>query len=141
MWQRIQTLYLFLSALLVGAMFFCDKAGDISYLRYLPYPILMGIILLLNILALTTFRFRVFQARTAVLSAIIALGFQGWLVVDFIATGNQPVFHVSAVFPVVCAILNILAARGIWADEMLVRSASRLRGARRRSHSRNTNKK
>ena len=112
-------------------MFFCNKAGDIPYTAYLPYLVLLIIITLLNLLALTTWRFRIFQARTAILSALICTGLQAWLAVDFTVTGNSPVFHVTAVFPAVAVILDILAARGIWADELMVRSSNRLRAAKR----------
>lgn len=131
MWQRVQTLYLAISTALVASLFFCDKAGETPYTAYLPYLVLLIIITLLNILALTTWSHRIFQFRTANLSAIITVALQVWLVVDFVVTGNDPLFHVTAVFPVVAVVFDILAARGIWADELMVRSASRLRAAKR----------
>ena len=132
MWQRIQTLYLALSTALIAALFFCNKAGDIPYTRYMPYVVLLAIITLLNLLALTTWKHRVFQARTAMLSALITLALQVWLAVDFFTTGNDPVFHVTVVFPVVAVILDVLAFRNIMADELMVRSSDRLRAAKRR---------
>ena len=132
MWQRSQTLYLAVSTILIAVLFFSDKAGEIPYTAYVPYLILLILITLLNILALTTWKFRVFQFRTANLSAILTFALQAWLAVDFVVTGNSPLFHLSAVFPLVAVILYILAARGIWADEMMVRSASRLRAAKRK---------
>ena len=134
MWQRIQTLYLAIATALIAAMFFCDKAEGISFVSYWPYTVLMVLSLLLHILALTTWKFRIFQVRTAVLAAIITLALQAWLVVDFIVTGNDPLFHVPARFPLVAVILDILAARGIWADELMVRSSSRLRSSKRKKH-------
>ncbi|MBR1488146.1 MAG: DUF4293 domain-containing protein [Bacteroidales bacterium] len=132
MWQRIQTLYLILATGLVAALFFCTKAGDITYTEYWPYAILLIVIAFLQVMATTTWKHRIFQMRTASLAAIILIGLQAWLVVDFISTHNDPVFHVTAVFPVVAAILDFLAARSILADEMLVRSADRLRAAKRK---------
>lgn len=132
MWQRIQTLYLFLATGLVVSLFFCMKAGDVPYTDYWPYLVLLIVTGFLQVMALTTYKHRVFQMRTAVLSAIILLGLQGWLVYDFISTHNDPVFHVSAVFPIVAVILDFLAARSILADELLVRSADRLRAAKRK---------
>ena len=132
MWQRIQTLYLFLATGLVVSLFFCTKAGDIPYTEYWPYLVLLIVTGFLQVMALTTYKHRVFQMRTAVLSAIILVGLQGWLVYDFISTHNNPVFHISAVFPVVAVILDFLAARSILADELLVRSADRLRAAKRK---------
>ncbi len=115
-------------------MFFCNKAGDISFVSYWPYLVLLVVITLLNILALTTYRFRVFQVRTAILAALVTLGLQAWLVVDFVLSGNDPLFHVAAIFPLVAVILDVLAARGIWADELMVRSSDRLRSAKRKKH-------
>ena len=132
MWQRIQTLYLFLATGLVVSLFFCMKAGDVPYTDYWPYLVLLIVTGFLQVMALTTYKHRVFQMRTAVLSAIILVGLQGWLVYDFISTHNNPVFHVSAVFPIVAVILDFLAARSILADELLVRSADRLRAAKRK---------
>ena len=131
MWQRIQTLYLFLATGLVVSLFFCTKAGDTPYTDYWPYLVLLIVTGFLQVMALTTYKHRVFQMRTAVLSAIILIGLQGWLVYDFISTHNDPVFHISAVFPIVAVILDFLAARSILADELLVRSADRLRAAKR----------
>ena len=132
MWQRIQTLYLLLATGLVVSLFFCTKAGDIPFTEYWPYLVLLIVTGFLQVMALTTYKHRVFQMRTAVLSAIILVGLQGWLVYDFISTHNDPVFHVTAVFPVVAVILDFLAARSILADELLVRSADRLRAAKRK---------
>ena len=134
MWQRVQTLYLAIATALIVAMFFCDKAGDVSFVSYWPYLVLLILITLLDLLALTTYKTRVFQVRTTVLAALLTLALQAWLVVDFIVTGNDPVFHVPAVFPLVAVILDIMAARGIWADELMVRSASRLRSSKRKNH-------
>ena len=132
MWQRIQTLYLLLATGLVVSLFFCMKAGDIPFTDYWPYLVLLIVTGFLQVMALTTYKHRIFQMRTSVLSAIILVGLQGWLVYDFIATHNDPVFHVTAVFPIVAVILDSLAARSILADEMLVRSADRLRAAKRK---------
>ena len=132
MWQRIQTLYLLVATGLVASLFFCTKAGDITFTEYWPYLVLLAVIAFLQVLATTTWKHRIFQMRTAVLAAIILIAFQGWLVYDFIASHNTPVFHLPAVFPIGAAILDFLAARSILADEMIVRSASRLRAAKRK---------
>ena len=132
MWQRVQTLYLILATGLVAALFFCTKAGDVTYTEYWPYLVLLIVTAFLQVMATTTWKHRIFQMRTAVLSAIILIAFQGWLVYDFIASHNTPVFHLPAVFPIGAAILDFLAARSILADEMIVRSASRLRAAKRK---------
>ena len=132
MWQRIQTLYLLVATGLVASLFFCTKAGDITFTEYWPYLALLVVIGFLQVLATTTWKHRIFQMRTAVLAAIILIAFQGWLVYEFIATHNTPLFHLPAVFPIGAAILDFLAARSILADEMIVRSADRLRAAKRK---------
>lgn len=117
----------------MAALLFCDKAEGIRYISYVPYLVLLIVICLLDILALTSFKFRIFQFRTAVLSSLITIGLQAWLAVDYFAESDL-VFKFTAIFPLVSVILNILAARSIWADEMIVRSASRLRAAKRKSN-------
>jgi hypothetical protein len=141
MWQRIQTLYLAISTVLVAALFFSVKAAaygadglptkEIGYIEYIPYLILLILITLLNLLALTTFKIRVFQMRTAVLSALLTLALQIWLAVDFFTTKDVMVFKLTAVFPIIAVILDVMAARGILADQLLVESAYRLRKSRR----------
>ena len=67
-------------------------------ISYIPYLILLIIITLLNLIALTSWIHRVFQARTAVLSSIFCLALQIWLVVDFVVTGNDPLFRLPSLF-------------------------------------------
>ena len=137
MWQRVQTLYLAISTVLVALLFFLPKAvsfsdgSEISFVSYVPYLVLLIVITVLNILALTTWNFRIFQMRTATLTALITLALQGWLVVDFLSTRGSVGFRIAAIFPLIAVILDILAVRGIFADQMLVESASSLRKSRR----------
>lgn len=131
MWQRVQTLYLAVSLALVASMFFCEKAEGLRFVAYWPYSVFLILICFLTFLALTCWKFRIFQVRTTVLAALLTLAFQAWLVVDFVTTGNDPAFRITSVFPIVSVIFDILAARGIWADELMVRSSSRLRSSRR----------
>lgn len=123
---------MFISTVLMGMMIFCNKAQGIAYNAYWPYVVMLVIITVLNILALTSWKFRIFQMRTAVLSAIITLAFQVWLAVDYFTAADDVVFNITAVFPVVSVIFDLLAARGILADELMVRSSSRLRSAKRK---------
>ena len=142
MWQRIQTLYLVIATGLIVSLFFTTKAvipgadGTVAesfrFVSYLPYLILLVVIALLDILALTTWRHRIFQMRTSILAALITLALQIWLVVDFVSNTGSLVFRISAVFPLVAAVFNLMAARRIWADQMLVESVSRLRSSKRR---------
>lgn len=145
MWQRIQTLYLAIATALVAVLFFSLKAvipaGDgtfaeeIKYTAYVPYLILLIVITALNVLALTSYRFRVFQMRTAVLSALITIALQAWLVVDYFTTSGTYVFRFTAIFPLIAVIFDFLAVRGIASDIMVAESVNRLR-TRKKNHKR-----
>jgi len=113
-------------------MFFCDKTEGVSYWAYFPYAIFLVVLAILQILALGCFKFRIFQFRTAGLAMIICVAFQLWLGLDFYLTHNDVLFNISVVFPLVAAILDLLAARSIWADELMVRNAGRLRRAKKK---------
>lgn len=141
MWQRIQTLYLLLSTVLVGLLFFVNKAvipaadgavaQEITYTVYTPYLILLIIITLLHLIALTTFRVRVLQMRTAMFAALVTLGLQAWLAVDYFTADPGVVFRVSVLFPLAAIVLDVLAARSILADQLMVESVARLRSRRK----------
>ena len=137
MWQRIQTLYLALATGLIVAMMFSLKAvvpgadgtflQEVKYTAYTPYIILIIVIALLDFLALTTFRFREFQMRTAVLAAIITLALQAWIAVDYFTADSSLVFRITAVFPLAAIVCDLLAARGIASDNMVAESFNHLR--------------
>lgn len=141
MWQRVQTLYLMIASALVVALFFSVKAfvfgpdgthaQEFRYIAYTPYLILLIVVALLQVIALTTFKVRVLQMRTAVLAALILVALQGWLAVDFFTADKSVVFRWTAVFPLVAALLDIWAARAIFRDQLLVESLSSLRKRRR----------
>lgn len=141
MWQRVQTLYLMIASALVVALFFSVKAfvfgpdgthaQEFRYIAYTPYLILLIVVTLLQVIALTTFKVRVLQMRTAVLSALILVALQGWLAVDFFTADQTLVFRWTAVFPLVAALLDVWAARAIFRDQLLVESLSSLRKRRR----------
>ena len=59
MWQRVQTLYLLLATGLVASLLFCTKAGEIPYMEYWPYAVLIIITTFLQVMALTTYLIRV----------------------------------------------------------------------------------
>ena len=141
MWQRVQTLYLAIATALIAVLFFCNMAASydadgqvkeyFSYTSFVPYLILTIVLTLLGLLALTTFKIRIFQMRTASLAAILALAFQIWLVVDFIFTGDTRVFRFTAIFPIVSSIFFYLASRAILSDQLLVESITRLRSKKK----------
>lgn len=112
-------------------MLFCGMADGLRFTSYFPYAALIVLVLLLDILAIFVYRFRIFQMRTAGLAAILALALQIWLAADFFVSDKSIVYSITMVFPLAVVILNLLAARNIYADELIVRSASRLRSAKR----------
>ncbi|MBO4426889.1 MAG: DUF4293 family protein [Bacteroidales bacterium] len=124
MWQRIQTLYL---ALAFVAVLFVVLGFDKT-----AFVVLASVALVLEFLALTVYRHRIFQMRTAVFAALILLGLQIWIGVDYYMAEDKAAFGIATVLPAVAIILDVLAARAILADELLVRSASRLRSAKKK---------
>lgn len=143
MWQRLQTLYLCIATGLIVALFFSVKAFtlgpggvhsvELTYIKYTPYLILLILITILQLLAMFTFNARVFQMRTAVLSAILMIALQAWIGVDYFTADKEWIFKFTAVFPLVAAILNFIAARLILRDQLLVESVSHLR-SRKKNH-------
>ena len=142
MWQRIQTLYLAVSAVLLFILFFNDAytvaAPDgMQYVKYLqiqkPYfGILLGILFAMTVLALVTFKVRILQMRLATLSGLVALGMTGWLAYYYFTAPENVTFKWTVIFPFVVAICNFLAARGCFQDQLMVESAYRIRESRKR---------
>lgn len=140
MWQRVQTLYLGIALALTVAMFFCVKAViigqggetvELRYVSYIPYLILLIIVALLDLLAIGSYKFRIFQMRTAILSAILTLALQIWIAVDYFTADPSVVFRMSVLFPLASAVFDCLAAKGIYADQLMVESFSSLRRRKR----------
>lgn len=141
MWQRIQTLYLMISAVLTAVLLFGtaykvaspDGMLSVSYFQLQkPYfAILLCILAFLIVLALVVFKSRILQMRLAVVSAIVALGMQIWLAWMYFSF-EGPVFSWTVIFPLIVFICNMLAARGCYQDQLVVESAYRVRERRAR---------
>lgn len=141
MWQRIQTLYLAIATALLASMFFCKFATivgphgndlEIMYWEKIPYVTLLAISTIGNIFSLFAFKIRMPQMRVATGAAILLLAFQCWIVVDLARSWNEMSFSVTALFPLIAAILDIMAARSILLDEAMVQSSARLRASKRK---------
>lgn len=153
MWQRLQTLYLALGFGFIFSLFFCTfisyedvtMAGEAitETLKYrtmrLPlYVIMLVLLALIQFFSIMLFKSRMVQMWLVIFNALVALGFQALLVVDLVlftkaaADLSYSISYVSAIFPLVVAILNFLAAKNIMLDEAMVQSASRLRRSRRK---------
>lgn len=159
--QRIQTVYLLLTVILCFASLFMPVAkyfvdgqvvagfgnflftaaphtkgvaDDVTW----PLGTLLILTMLVNMVAILLFHFRMRQLRLSIFSTLLLVGyvilyaFFAWLFQQKVGAvdGLQDVsFHLPmvAIFPVICIILQILAIRGIRRDEALVRSLDRLR--------------
>lgn len=136
MWQRIQTLYLFIACGIIAVLFFSPLAvavgtdgiqEPILFTDNVYFLVLMIAIALTNFLALVTFKKRTFQMRMATLSCLLLFGFQIWLICKYFSAESGVVFKFTAILPLVAAVLDILAVKGILADQMMVDSYNRLR--------------
>ena len=131
MWQRIQTLYIGIATALTAMLFFSRMATiiapggeeiDIMYYEKLPYLVMLIMLLTAGICAGFCFKNWFLQARVCMLTALMLIGFQIWLGVDFFRFHNEMVFSFTMIFPLVSAILNIMAARSALVDAMTMQA-------------------
>lgn len=150
MWQRVQTLYFAIVVALLAALALGNVATiivpgsepeNVAYMAKPSYAVLIIVALLANLIALLSWGHRSLQIRLAGLAAVVVAALQIWLTVDYFTMGEQVVFKWTIIFPIVALIFEVLAIRGIYADELLVRSASRLRSAKRAKNNNNTKTK
>lgn len=125
MLRKSQNIFLLISTLLVTAMFFCNFAviiglsGEelsIKYYEKTGYLLFLIMLLTAHISAFASFKVKLLQMRVAIIAALLSLGFQIWLGVDFFSNVNEMVFSVSIIFPAVCVILDVLSARSAFID-------------------------
>ena len=141
MWQRIQNLYLMISAVLCAVLLFgvaykvADPEGmiEVTYFQLQKpfFAILLCILSFLVVLALIVYKGRILQMRLAVLSGIIAFGMQVWLAWMYFSFDGA-VFRWTVILPLVIAVCNFLAARGCFQDQLVVESAYRVRERRKK---------
>lgn len=152
--QRIQTVYLFIIAILSVAMLFMPLAvlqsGD-QFMSFdatgistmtaqqpeLIYPTwglfaLSAIVALVALVTIFLFKKRMLQIRLCVFNAILMLGIYGmfgFFIWNLKGQMDNVVVSLkfALAFPLVSLILDYLAIRNIGADEALVRSLNRLR--------------
>ncbi|MFV0365439.1 MAG: DUF4293 domain-containing protein [Mangrovibacterium sp.] len=146
--QRIQTLYMLLSSMLIGLLFalpFAEIAdatnqiyefnafgieGNAGLLQNgWAVSLLIGIILILQVAAIFLYKNRILQMRMLTFAILLALGLTG-LLFFFVLKSFDDVtisYHMAMSFPIVAAILNYLSIRAIGKDEALIRSVDRIR--------------
>ena len=139
--QRIQSVWLLLAAICAFVTYplvlYVGKLADASERQFLlgDHFILMIFIIALGILSLITiflFKNRKLQFRLTIFAIILSIGyiFVQYLMVEqfkkdsLIQTGS---YQVAALLPLLMVIFLIMAARGIYRDEKLVKSLDRLR--------------
>ena len=142
MWKKIHTIYSVLATLLSASMFFFSFATilgpegvelKIMYYEKLPYLFMLITLLAGGVCSVFTYRNGFLQARVCILTALMLIGFQIWLGVDFLRFRHDMVFSISAIFPIVAAILNVLAARGALVEGMTLQTAEKiLKGKKKR---------
>jgi len=152
--QRIQTVYLLIAEILIGALFFvpfaeiAGKEGSIyrfdikgiylegvqkSEIIYssLPLVLLWAVSLILILITIFLYKNRILQMKISTINIFILLGLGG-LIFYYVWSGAKLLMGVYSltiylVFPVIAAILIYLAIRAISKDEELVRSIDRIR--------------
>lgn len=132
-------MYLAIATILIGSLFFSRFAtvfgegeSAILYREYTPYLLFAIMTFLANLISLGLFKARMIQMRLCIISAIVLLAFQIWIGVDYFKNMDDMVYSFTAIFPVIAAILDVLAARNIMLDEAMVQSAARLRSTKRK---------
>lgn len=140
MWQRIQTLYLGIATALIFAMFFCTFAtivgpqGEeltIGYHEKLSYLAMLIMLFTAHVAATASFKVFFLQARVAMIAALMAVGFQIWLAVDFIRFHNEMSFSITALFPLAAAVLDAMAAKRSLVDEMTITAVKSVKTSRK----------
>jgi len=149
--QRIQSLYLLVSAILgvvclsMPLGYFTtaegERVADFFNLwtrsietgahAFSPWALFALLVLTTTLTFLDIFLFtrRALQMRILVICMLLLVGYYGFMTF-FIFMANKGLSYtpsVTAAFPFVCIVLDYLAFRGILKDELLVRSLDRLR--------------
>lgn len=141
MWKKTQTYFIGIATLLTISMFFCRLATiigpggeelEIMYYEKLPYIVMLIMLMTAGICAVFCHKYPLLQARVCMLSALLLIGFQLWLGVDFFRYHNEMVFSPTIIFPLAGGILNIMAARKALVDGMTLQAAKALRKGRKK---------
>lgn len=141
MWQRIQTLFLGTATALIISMFFCRFAtiigpeGSEEIIRYyekMPFLVLLIMLTTAHIAATASYKAFFLQARVSTIAGLLALGFQGWLIVDCIRFWNEMSFSISILFPLAAAFLDFVSAKKSMVDEVTIQAVRGIRKNRRK---------
>jgi hypothetical protein len=101
------------------------------YLLTYPPMILLIIIVLVSFISIFLYKKRIFQMRINFINIMLMLGYLGlnyYYIHNFSTQLDGIVsYHVTAIFPIISAIITYLAIRAIGKDEALIRSMDRIR--------------
>jgi hypothetical protein len=145
--QRIQTIYIFIAAVLValllqldfaelaveGQLYVFNAKGIISdgqiLFDGLPVMGFIGLITLLHLIIIFLYKKRIRQIRFLSFTILLLLGLVGVMFYFLYAAFDSAeiAFKIPVVFPVLAVILDYLAIRSIGKDEALIRSLNRIR--------------
>ncbi len=152
--QRIQSLYLLLAAIAISLVFFIPLAqlivNDEYYFTFvyrglfqvktgeeilsvatLPLAALFYINLLISLITIFLYKRRGLQMRLCIINILMLLGSLGviyyYISVAFSEFEATVSYGISAIMPLIAAILTYMAYRGIRKDELLVISMDRIR--------------
>ena len=111
--------------------FIMNAKGTTADLGPCALGVLQILVVLINVMAILLFRFRMRQLRLVIFSTILLAGCVAYYAVLAwkFAMMTEVTYHLcaAAIFPVLSIILNCMAIHGIRKDEALVRSLDRLR--------------
>jgi len=153
--QRIQTIYLLISLILILLMFWFPLAelfvdGNFQYLflyrgiynttgefdilaiSSIPLAILFIIILILNLVSIFLYKNRLLQMRICILNIILMLGslglmyFYTWFAETELSAEAQYT-TLMPIIPLISAIVTFIAFKAINKDQKLVKSLDRIR--------------
>ncbi len=134
--QRVQTLFLLGASGLLFSLFFSKftytQDTVVKFVEYIPFLVFTIATFLLSFIPIFLYKNRVLQMRICIYNMIILLAYQGWVGYKFMDKIDGSVYTVSAVFPIVAAILVFLAFRFIGKDEAYVQSMNSLRSIQRK---------
>jgi hypothetical protein len=145
--QRIQTLFLLVSVLLLGLLLWLPLAditsgtdvlqfnikgifkGEEILFNGRPLVVFLFLIIALHLFVIFQYKNRIRQIRILVFSMVLLLGLFGLFFYFTYAgfDGARASFKIPVAFPLVTIILDYLSIRAIGKDEALIRSLNRIR--------------
>ncbi|MFC2097685.1 DUF4293 domain-containing protein [Bacteroidota bacterium] len=149
--QRIQSIYLFLTFIILGLLFFLPFAelltpnmesyifrftgivqnSDNTYTSTLAITVLVAVTCLISLTTIFLYKKRTLQIRLCIYNSLLLVGliicialYSYLAIKDLDATYK---FNFASIIPVIAIILTILAFRKIRQDDQLVRGLDRIR--------------